>query len=104
LQIERRRLADLEANVLVTEFLESLELGRHFVRPRDDAADEVSAVGGAHRLAEHAGVLILDYDHGARHRRRLRVEDPATNLCRPLLRECTRGTGEQAAEHAAQHT
>ena len=89
---------------LQPELLESLQLRGDFVHSRDDAADEVGAVGAAHRLAEHAGVLILDDDRRARHGRRLRVDDLAADLRRPLLRECTRGADEQAAEHAAQHT
>ena len=97
-KLERRGLAHFEFHVTAQELLEALQLGTELVSPRHDAADDEGAIRAGDGLAEHAGVLI---PHGHRHTRQhrpLRVEHPATDLGRTLLRK-RRGDAEQQGEH-----
>ncbi len=91
LQIERRRLADFEADVAQPQLLESLQLGGDLVHTWRQAADEICSVRAADGLAEHPCRLVLRDHRCPRHGGALRVNDLALDLGRSLLRERVRG-------------
>ena len=101
--VHRGGLPDLEPHVLARVFLEPLQLGGDLVHAGHEAADEVDALGGADRFAEHAVVLIAHDDRHAGQDGALRIDNLAAHFRRSLLRG--RGGGhEQRQQHQAHYT
>ncbi len=96
--LDARRLADLEPQILAVEFLEPLQLGDGFVHAGHEPACHERPVGAADGFAEHAGLLIANRDGDPRQHRSLRVHDAAAQFGRALLRR-----GGRREEQGEQH-